>query len=170
MPLNILLIILLSALCTACADQSEDAETAFPYLLKDDSISYLQHEYRDDPRETKGSLLVLVYDIPYFSGCGVFPPLHVINQIFSSGGGDGGMSPGASWSPFRIDLGTYSSLVDQVRKTDPARLRDRARYTFVKYFEDHTFDSIEDQFDWADATCRKYRNWYLGESAENSGV
>jgi hypothetical protein len=30
----------------------------------------------------KGTLLMLVYDIPYFPACGVFPPLHILNQVF----------------------------------------------------------------------------------------
>jgi hypothetical protein len=63
------------------------------------------------------SLLALVYDIPYFPACGIFPPLHIINQFFSSGGGDSGMSPGASWKSFTLIQKEYGDLVAAVRET-----------------------------------------------------
>ena len=82
-------------------------------------ITYKRHEYlgRSKSEVRKGSLLVLFYDIPYFGACGIFPPLHILNQTLSSGGGDGGMSPGASWKPFTVSEEDYARLVEEVRST-----------------------------------------------------
>ncbi len=132
----------------------------------DDEVEYVRHEFHHEPQSWRGDLLSMVYDVPYFSGCGVFPPVHVINAIFASGGGDGGMSPGASWEPFTISPDTYLALADTVRTTDPSTLRGKSRYHHIKFVFDSEFDAIEDRFAWATAACDKYRDWYLAENAK----
>ncbi len=66
------------------------------------TVTYKCYEFHEEPEPRGGSLLSFVYDIPYFGACGVFPPLHVVNQIFLRGGASGGMSPGASWEAFTL--------------------------------------------------------------------
>lgn len=66
--------------CTPAAESTPDILRAVGI---DTEIDYLRHEYHSGPEAARGTLLSLVYDIPYFSGCGVFPPHHVINQIFA---------------------------------------------------------------------------------------
>ena len=53
------------------------------------TVQYLRHElfYEPEPREARFS--VFVYDVPYLNACGIFPPLHILNMILRSGGGDG---------------------------------------------------------------------------------
>src|SRR5690349_5190456 len=84
------------------------------------NIPYKRHAYlgRSRSEVRKGALLTLLYDIPYFGACGIFPPLHILNQILLSGGGDGGMSPSASWKPFSISEAEYATLVDSVAAYD----------------------------------------------------
>jgi hypothetical protein len=98
-----------------------------------------------------------VYDIPYFGPCGIFPPFHIINQYFASGGSQGGMSPGATWEPFEISELEYLDLVATIMELDPALLGDSARYTEVKFRIDHSFDVIQDRIEWLQGVCEKHR-------------
>lgn len=127
------------------------------------NYKYIRHEFHHEPIEAEGSLLVMIYDIPYFSACGIFPPFHIINQIFSSGGGDGGMSPGASWEPFQISKETYQQLVLLVRQTDPLGLKNHSRFYQTQFIEDPSFDSIKDRLEWMKLVCKKHRERYLKE-------
>jgi hypothetical protein len=112
-------------------------------------------------------LLILVYDIPYFGGCGVFPPYPVISQIFSQGGSQGGMSPGATWDPFDISRETYQALLTQVRQADPQILKGLARYAWIQFWEDPSFDYIEDWLTWVGRVCQKHRERYHLEIAKH---
>lgn len=43
------------------------------------------------------------------------PPISIVNDFFiSGGGGDGGMSPGSGWNPFRITKSQYDLMVDKL--------------------------------------------------------
>ena len=167
-PMKLLPVIGVFAALSACSERNAGSASSLPVRQIDDDIRYTQHEFHHQPQQATGSLVVLVYDIPYFSGCGVFPPLHVINQIFASGGGDGGLSPGASWDPFQINSSTYSLLIDEIRELAPSDLAGRARYTQLKYIEDPSFDVSEDRCEWAEAACDKHRDWYIGQTAKGS--
>src|SRR5687767_13727051 len=78
-------------------------------------VRYVRHEFPGRTAKREDSLLVLVYDIPYFGACGVFPPLHLLNQLLLRGGSQGGMSPGATWQPFSLSEQEYQDLVEAVR-------------------------------------------------------
>ena len=143
-----------------------NSSTELRFVEIDESIKYKRHEFRYEPVDFEGTLISFVYDVPYFGACGVFPPFQVINQRFAHGGGDGGMSPGASWEPFQISDKTYSKLIDLVRITDPKTLKDKSRYHYIKFIEAPEFDSIQDQWAWAEAVCEKYRKRYHEENAK----
>jgi hypothetical protein len=137
----------------------------------DESFEYFRHEFHYEPEKVEGNLLSFVYDVPYFGACGVFPPLHIANQWFISGGADGGMSPGATWEPFQLKKKTFSELLDLVKKTDPKTLKDKARYISIKFIRDKSFDPITDQFEWLEAVCNKHRERFHAEMAKGqSGV
>jgi hypothetical protein len=125
------------------------------------TVAYVRHEYHGDPERRNAELPVLVYDIPYFGACGIFPPRHVMNEFLLTGGGDGGMSPGASWQPFELSRGEYDELVQAVKLLDPQSLGDRARYTRVKFEFDSSFDHIETWESWLEAVCQKHRDAFL---------
>ena len=141
----------------------DDGSIALPFVTMEDDILYERDEFHHDPEEVVGNLLTFVYDIPYFGACGVFPPIHVINQIFASGSCGGGMGPGATWSPFMVDAKTYAELVAQVRATNPASLGDKSRFNDVQFREDQSFDAIQDLFGWMQAACEKHQDWYRSE-------
>lgn len=125
------------------------------------TVRYTRHEFHGDPETRESDLLVFVYDIPYFSACGVFPPFHIINQIFAKGGGDGGMSPGASWVPFTINSAEYDQLIAALKNTPVAELQPYARYAEIPMKIDRSFDHIQDRMKWMAAVCKKHRdNWH----------
>ena len=45
---------------------------------------------------------------------GVVPPIHILNEVLSSGSYDAGMSGGASWEPFEVSAEEYEELVEQL--------------------------------------------------------
>lgn len=151
---NILFIFLIFVV--GCSDNMEKIR----FISANDKIDYIRHEPFFDPEPANGNLIQLVYDIPYFSACGVFPPFHVFNQIMSDGGGDGGMSPGASWKPFKLDKENYDILLNTVRETNPKTLAGKSRYYHIKFIEAPEFNHIDDRWIWLEQTCNKYREWY----------
>lgn len=120
-------------------------------------IKYRRHEPHGDPEDREAPLSTFVYDVPYISGCGIFPPLHILNQILENGGGDAGMSPSASWEPFSLAEDEYDELLRIIDKLDPQCLCESARYKDVKFKLDHDLDHIQDRFAWLKAACDKYR-------------
>jgi hypothetical protein len=126
-------------------------------------INYTREEFHGEDEPCEGTLLTFVYDIPYFSACGVFPPLHIVNEVFSSGGGGGGMSPGASWEPFTVSEEEYNALVEAVGNTPVSELRPYARYADLQMKFDHEFDSIRDRMEWVKAACDKHRDEWHAE-------
>ena len=124
------------------------------------TVKYKRHEFLHKPLHVEGTLLTLVYDIPYFAACGIFPSLHIINQILSSGG-NGGMSPGASWKPFTLVQEEYDELVVAVKETPISEIEPFARYAHLPFKLDSSFDQIADRFEWIKAVCEKHRdNWH----------
>ena len=121
-------------------------------------VKYVRHEFHGDEETCGGPLLYFVYDIPYFAACGVFPPLHVVNQIFGEGRRGGGMSPGASWEPFTISLSEYESLTKGVQATPVAQIQPHARYAELQYIFDSRFDGILNRTEWVRAVCEEHRD------------
>jgi hypothetical protein len=63
-----------------------------------------------------GSVLSLLFSIPYFFVSEVIPPIDVINEVLKKGVVDAGMSGGCRWKPFQLDTQEYSELVSQLKK------------------------------------------------------
>ncbi|MEL7313777.1 MAG: hypothetical protein AAFN08_02360 [Cyanobacteria bacterium J06559_3] len=122
-------------------------------------VSYQRHELWYEPEARIAPLSTFVYDIPYLDGCGIFPPLHVLNEVFASGG-DGGMSPSTSWEPFTITSEEYDELWQILEQQDPKSLSDQARCTHVKFKRDPEFEKIRGRFAWMKACCDKHRDTY----------
>lgn len=130
-------------------------------------ITYQRHEHTwPGPEERTASLDVFVYDVPYLAACAVFPPFHLLNERLMSGGSQGGMSPGATWEPFRLTEEEYLELASALGELDPITLGDGARYHLVKYIFDPEFDHIQDQFEWSTAVSDKYREDFFRRQAE----
>jgi hypothetical protein len=107
-------------------------------------------------------------DIPYFGACGIFPPLHLLNQYLGFGGGDGGMGPGASWAPFEIGPTDYTVLLPAVLKPDRRRLATLARYHDQEFALDPAFNHHTDYFEWLRAVCEKHRDASPAKRARRS--
>jgi hypothetical protein len=124
-------------------------------------INYLRHEFTwPEPEARSAPLYIFVYDIPYFGACGIFPPLHIINQCFSAGGSQGGMSPGATWPPFHVSHAEYFELREAVEGIDPRSFVAEARYTHMKFHFDPEFDSVMERGSWFEQVCAKHRSAY----------
>lgn len=125
------------------------------------TVKYLRHEFHGDPEPCENTLLTFIYDIPYFSACGLFPPYHIVNQVFSSGGSTGGMGPGATWEPFTISAEEYDRLVTALKDTRIAEIRPYARYAHLQMKIDHELDHMQDRIEWMRAACAKHRDrWH----------
>lgn len=124
-------------------------------------VQYERHEHTvPDPQKRVAPLSVFVYDIPYFAACGIFPPFHIANEIFASGGSDGGMSPGATWQPFTVSRYDYNALVEHLRSVDLASLKGKVRYTVMQFGFDSQLDDIQDRQAWVEAVCAKHGEAY----------
>jgi hypothetical protein len=86
--------------------------------------------------------------------------LHVLNELLSSGGGDGGMSPGASWTPFEISGSDYAALIPRVLNPERSRLAALARYHDQEWSLDPELDHHTDYVAWRQAACEKHRSAY----------
>lgn len=119
-------------------------------------VQYQHTFFHGDDESREGSLLTFLYDIPYFPPCGVFPPFHLLNQHLSTGGSDGGMSPGAIWEPFAITSEEYTQLVEAIESTPLADIKPHADYALAKPRFDHELDGLQDYFEWVLAIGEKY--------------
>lgn len=123
-------------------------------------IKYKRTEFHGDDEPVENDLLCFIYDIPYLGACGIFPPIHILNEILSSGGGDGGMGPGAAWEPFRITDKEYSELKQVLINTPLEFIRNKVRYGDAQFEFDSEFDSLQDQMEWLQNVCNKHRESY----------
>jgi len=120
-------------------------------------VRYLRHEFRHDPAPREAPLHVFVFDVPHLAPCGVFPPLHLLNAKLATGGGDAGMSPGASWVPFAIDAAEYEALLSRILAADRDEIAQGARFWQQTFIRDASFDRYDDWTAWMFAVCAKHR-------------
>jgi hypothetical protein len=121
------------------------------------SVQYLRHEFRYEPELRRAPLTAFIFDIPYMGACGIFPPMHLLNWKLSTGGGDGGMSPGASWTPFQLGEREYAQLLRNVLDPDVALIKELSRYSWQRWAVDPEFDHHTDYFEWMAEVCEKHR-------------
>jgi hypothetical protein len=132
------------------------------------TVAYRRHEFRYEPEGREAPLWAFLFDIPYLGACGIFPPLHLLNQLLGLGGGDGGMGPGASWAPFEIGPADYAALVPAVLNPDRRRLSALARYHDQEFALDPAFDHQTDYFEWLRVVCEKHREAYHAKRTRRS--
>jgi len=65
---------------------------------------------------TEGSLVDLLFDIPYFFLAKIVPPIEVVNEVLEKGKVEAGMSGGCKWKPFQLDLPLYAKLVTELKQ------------------------------------------------------
>jgi len=132
------------------------------------SVRYMRHELWFDPEPREAPLWAFLYDIPYLAACGVFPPRHLLNARLRAGGGDGGMSPGASWESFEVSEAEYDEILPRVLSPDRGALAGYARYADQQWQLDPAFDHYVDWFEWLSAVCAKHREAYHARRRQDS--
>ena len=131
-------------------------------------IQYEQWEcHQEAPERKVAPLWVFVYDVPYLAPCDVFPPLHILNQIFSFGRLGGGMGPGTVWKPFQISEVEYRQLLGNVLNPDRGKLELLARFHVQEMFVDPALEHIVGHSEWSEAAANKHRfavqkKWFGG--------
>ena len=129
------------------------------------SVKYKRHEFRERyPSNRNEELHRFLLDLPYLMYFGVVPSLAVINEFLKSGGGDGGMSPGASWEPFEITEDEYWEIVERWDHMDITKERadDHFRHDPKVFVQDHEITSIPRHGDYLRRSRKKYESYYLG--------
>lgn len=126
----------------------------------DRTVRYMRHEFRFDPETCEAPLWAFLYDIPHLAACGIFPPRHLLNVKLKTGGGDSGMSPGASWEPFELSESEYAETVAKVLNPDRVVLKRYARFIDQHWTLDPTLDHYTDWLAWFSTACAKHRSAY----------
>lgn len=86
----------------------------------------------------------------------VFLPVHLLNSGLRTGGGQGGMDPGASSGPFEAPESEYLELVPQVLNPDRVALEQNPRFVDQQWTLDATFDHATEYHAWFAAVCDKH--------------
>jgi hypothetical protein len=123
-------------------------------------IKYEQHEFTwPHPIKREATLAEFILDIPFILFNGVIPPLHLLNEILSSGDASGGMSPGTSWKPFEISKEEYNELVAELLALDLDALKkeDRIRFIPEKIIADESLHDSPVFFLWLQRVKKKYK-------------
>src|SRR6185437_6524952 len=103
------------------------------------SVKYKRHEFHEKyPSNRNEELHRFLLDIPYLMYHGVVPSRDAINEVLRRGGGDGGMSPGASWEPFELTEDDYWEIVERWDQMDIAKEKedDHFRYNPKNFVQD----------------------------------
>ena len=148
MPPSIFAAQLNSALCRPIGD-------SLMRTVKYERIEFHQNE----PEQLTAPLAEFVLDVPYLTCHGVIPPRHVLNEVFNSGGGDAGMSPGAVWEPFSISEDEYTALVADLLELDlhEVATSGRARFVPKTLSVDSEVTGPKTHLEWITKIAAKYR-------------
>jgi hypothetical protein len=122
--------------------------------LKD--IEYTRHDFHHEPENRKTALRYFVLDVPYLLAFGVIPPLSIMNRTLKSGGGQGGMGPGATWKPFTLTDEEYAELVQHLVSLDLDEARQHARFIPDALRDDTSLHSCRNVGSWLRAAKMKY--------------
>ena len=124
------------------------------------NVNYQQHEFHQpNPTNCDAPLTEFVLDVPYLVFLGVIPPLYILNEVLKTGGGDGGMSPGTSWTSFAIAEEKYEALVSALVSLDLKKLRRRGTIRFVpdRIIIDESLHNERTHISWVKRVSDNYR-------------
>lgn len=129
------------------------------------SVKYKRHEFHHKhPRTRNEELHRFLLDVPYLLYFGVVPSREAINEFLKDGGGDGGMSPGASWVPFELTHDEYWEVVERWDRMDLVKERadGHFRYDPKVFVQDHEIMNIPRHGTYLSRSRKKYESFYLG--------
>lgn len=127
-------------------------------------VNYKRHEpFRKFPEHRNELLAYFLLDVPYLLYFGVIPSREAINQVLATGGGGGGMSPGASWLPFEISDEEYWEVVEFWGQMEIQEKRDddRFRYDPRAFFQDWDVMRETDHLAYLRRSRDKYAELYF---------
>ena len=119
-------------------------------------IEYLRTEPNPEDERWSAPLIGFIHDVPYLGVCGVLPSLQILNDTLLSGGGDGGMGPGAKWAPFSISEKQYEQLCEEIENTEEKELEKYSRYWVPKLIVARELSHIKDAVEWEAAARQSY--------------
>ena len=128
------------------------------------SVKYKRHEFHQKhPSNKNEELHRFLLDIPYLLYFGVVPSREAINEVLREGGGDGGMSPGASWQPFELSEDEYWEIIERWDRMDISKERndDHFRYDPKIFVKDYEIMNILRHGLYLSRSRKKYELFYL---------
>lgn len=117
-------------------------------------VRYTRHEDRSPPKEVEAPLWGFLLDIPYLGVAGIFPPLHLLNEILRAGGKKG--VSGASWQPFEISVEEYREAMPNVLVPPSTTLERYSRMPWQVFDVDLDLDHITDYDTWVKKALEKH--------------
>jgi hypothetical protein len=91
-------------------------------------LEYEAYAIWDNSMPRKGTVVDLLFDIPYLIGWSTpFPTRDQLNRLLGKGIYDAGMSGGCEWEPFEISTDEYEELVSAIKRDK--RLRETPKGT-----------------------------------------
>ncbi len=127
-------------------------------------VEYNRHWSLNSLEKVKKGIDMLLIDYPYSfpyankdNDTRLIPPLNYINDLLSSGGDSGGMSPGNTWKSFNISIEEYNDLVKKLLKNDYSKLKDNHPYAPNKLILDKELnEKYPDKEKWEKHQILKY--------------
>lgn len=124
------------------------------------SIQYKQSEFLMPWKwRKKKPLHLFILEIPYGLYFSVIPGFDAINDLLSTGGGNGGMGTGVMWEPFQITKEEYTDIIKTWKTSDIRR---------VLKFKEEDIPDLSFIFDEEILSISKHLD-YLAKSREKYG-
>lgn len=127
------------------------------------TIVYFLHHGMGSSEKKSGSLVSLLLD---YLDCfihlptqeAIIPSLEYLNNYLETGGSEGGMGPGATWSPFSISSYEYDQLVNLLLSTTRENTKNPTRqYVPIRFLLDADINNQnKDADEWFIAAKSKY--------------
>lgn len=118
-------------------------------------VPYVQHSDRGPSRRTEAPIWAFLFDVGYLGACGVFPPLHLLNQVLRTGGKHPGVT-GTSWEPLELTQDEYAAILPNILSPDPAALEKYSRFPWQRFRLDAELERCTDYMDWHRRACSKH--------------
>ena len=128
------------------------------------TVSYRTYWGLGGGTRKKGFLYELLIDTPYtfrrynfkdLDDRALIPSFEVIKESLEEGGGDGGMSPGATWKPITITKEEYDEIVEVLMQLNTKEAKEKHPYCPGRFILDEDLNQkSKTSKDWT-------RNWQL---------
>lgn len=117
-------------------------------------VKYTRLDDRGPASSVEAPLWGFLLDVPYLGAAGIFPPLHLLNQVLMAGGKK--WVTGATWEPFQITAEEYKEAIPNIL-VPPSALLERYSRTPWQVFElDPDLDDCADYESWLKKAMQKH--------------